>query len=183
VGVGALGCSSDLQTNALLRKYGIPADKIEYSVIPEENQQQALRENIIDIAVLQPAYSGCTKKRLNARSIASSSDALGEAGGMTLLLCKESYIQSHPETVEKFIIGYKESERWCNENPREAGNITAERLGLCEGGAVSHYYSDKGNVNESQLQVWLDEMTTQGLIKPGEFNVSDLYTDQFKNVW
>lgn len=183
VGVGALGCSSDLQTNALLRKYGIPANKIEYLVIPEENQQQALRENIIDIAVLQPAYSGCTKKRLNARSIASSSDALGEAGGMTLLLCKESFIQSHPETVEKFITGYKESERWCNENPREAGNITAERLGLCDGGAVSHYYSDKGNVNESQLQVWLDEMTTQGLIKPGEFKISDLYTDQFKNVW
>jgi hypothetical protein len=79
--------------------------KIEYSVIPEENQQQALRENIIDIAVLQPAYSGCTKKRLNARSIASSSDALGEAGGMTLLLCKESFIQSHLTTVEKFITG------------------------------------------------------------------------------
>ncbi|MDQ1253896.1 MAG: hypothetical protein QG646_3094 [Euryarchaeota archaeon] len=183
VGIGALGCSSDLQTNALLRKYGIPADKIEYSVIPEENQQQALRENIIDIAVLQPAYSGCTKKRLNARSIASSSDALGEAGGMTLLLCKESFIQSHPTTVEKFITGYKESERWCNENPREAGNITAERLGLCEGGAVSHYYSNNGNINESQLQAWLDEMTVQGLIKPGEFKVSDLYTDQFKNVW
>jgi ABC-type nitrate/sulfonate/bicarbonate transport system substrate-binding protein len=183
VGVGALGCSSDLQTNALLRKYGIPANKIEYSVIPEENQQQALRENIIDIAVLQPAYSGCTQKRLNARYIASSSDALGEAGGMTLLICKENFIHSHPETVEKFITEYKESERWCNENPQEAGNITAERLGLCEGGAVSHYYSDKGNVNESQLQVWLDEMTIQGLIKPGEFKVSDLYTDQFKNVW
>lgn len=183
VGVGALGCSSDLQTNALLRKYGIPANKIEYSVIPEENQQQALRENLLDIAVLQPAYSGCTKKRLNARSIASSSDALGEAGGMTLLICKENFIQSHPETVERFITGYKESERWCNENPREAGNITAERLGLCDGGAVSHYYSNKGNVNESQLQVWLDEMTTQGLIKPGEFKASDLYTDQFKNTW
>jgi ABC-type nitrate/sulfonate/bicarbonate transport system substrate-binding protein len=183
MGVGALGCSSDLQTNTLLRKYEIPANKIEYSVIPEENQQQALRENIIDIAVLQPAYSGCTKKRLNARSIASSSDALGEAGGMTLLLCKENFIQSHPKTVEKFITGYKESERWCNENPREAGNITAEKLGLCDGGAVSHYYSNNGNINESQLQAWLDEMTTQGLIKPGEFKVSDLYTDQFKSAW
>jgi len=183
VGVGALGCNSDLQTNALLRKYGIPANKIEYMVIPEENQQQALREGIIDIAVLQTAYSGCAQKRLNARSLASSSDALGEAGGMTLLICKESFIQSHPMTVEKFITGSKESERWCNENPREAGNITADRLELCEGGAISHYYSDKGNVNESQLQTWLDEMTVQGLIKPGDFKVSDLYTDQFKSVW
>ncbi len=183
VGVGALGCSSDLQTNALLRKYGIPANKIEYLVIPEENQQQALREDIINIAVLQTAYHGCTQKRLNARSLASSSDALGEAGGMTLLICKESFLQSHPMTVEKFITGYKEAERWCNENPREAGNITADRLGLCEGGAVSHYYSDKGNVNESQLQTWLDEMTVQGLINPGEFKVLDLYTDQFKSVW
>jgi hypothetical protein len=48
---------------------------------------------------------------------------------------------------------------------------------------VSHYYSNNGNINESQLQAWLDEMTVQGLIKPGEFKVSDLYTAQFKNVW
>jgi ABC-type nitrate/sulfonate/bicarbonate transport system substrate-binding protein len=125
IGVGALGCSSDLQTNALLRKYGIPANKIEYVVIPEENQQQALRENIIDIAVLQTAYHGCAQKLLKVRSLARSSDALGEAGGMTLLICKENFIQSHPETMEKFIAGYKKSERWCNENPPEAGNITA----------------------------------------------------------
>jgi ABC-type nitrate/sulfonate/bicarbonate transport system substrate-binding protein len=183
IGVGALGCSSDLQTNALLRKYRIPANKVEYMVIPEENQQQALRGDIIDIAVLQTAYHGCAQKRLNVRSLASSSDALGGAGGMTLLICKESFIQSHPKTVEKFITGYKEAEQWCNENPREAGNITADRLGLCEGGAISHYYSDKGNVNESQLQAWLDEMTVQGLINPGEFKVLDLYTDQFKSVW
>jgi ABC-type nitrate/sulfonate/bicarbonate transport system substrate-binding protein len=183
IGVGALGCSSDLQTNALLRKYGIPSSKIEYIVIPEQNQQQALREGIIDIAVLQTAYHGCTQLRLHARSLASSSDALGDAGGMTLLICREDFIDAHPETVEKFIKGYKESERWCNENPKEAGNITAERLGLCEGGAVSHYYSDKGDINETQLQMWLDEMTVQGLIRPNEYKVSDLYTDRFKNAW
>lgn len=183
IGVGALGCSSDLQTNALLRKYGISSSKIEYIVIPEQNQQQALRESIIDIAVLQTAYHGCTQLRLHARSLASSFDALGDAGGMTLLVCREDFIDAHPETVEKFIKGYKESERWCNENPKEAGNITAERLGLCEGGAVSHYYSDKGDINETQLQMWLDEMTLQGLISPNEYKVSDLYTDRFKNAW
>jgi ABC-type nitrate/sulfonate/bicarbonate transport system substrate-binding protein len=115
------------------KKYGIPVSKIEYIVIPEQNQQQALREGIIDIAVLQTAYHGCSRLRLNARSLASSSDALGEAGGMTLLICREDFIETHPETVEKFIKGYKESERWCNDNRKEAGNITAERLGLCEG--------------------------------------------------
>lgn len=183
IGVGALGCSSDLQTNALLRKYRIPTNKIGYVVIPEENQQQALREDVIDIAVLQTAYHGCAQKRLNVRSLASSSDALGEAGGMTLLICQENFIQSHPETVEKFIVGYKESQQWCNKNRKEAGKITADRLGLCEGGAISHYYSNRGDVNESQLQIWLDEMAAQGIIKPGEFKVSDLYTAQFKEAW
>lgn len=183
IGVGALGCSSDLQTNALLRKYGIPYNKVEYVVIPEQNQQQALRDDIIDIAVLQVAYHGCAQKRLNVRSLASSSDALGDAGGMTLLICKESFIESNPETIQSFIIGYKESERWCNDNREEAGKITADRLGLCEGGAISHYYSDNGSVNQTQLQIWLDEMTVQGLINPSEYSVSDLYTDKFNNSW
>lgn len=183
IGVGALGGTSELQTNALLRKYHVPKDRVEYVVIPELNQQQALRENIIDVAVLQPAFYGCTETRLNARAIATSTDALGPAGGMTLLILRDSFIREHPDTVERFIKGYKASERWCNNNRPEAGNITARRLGLCEGGAISHYYSDSGSINDAQVQDWLDEMAAQGVIQPDEYKPSDLYTDRFKGAW
>lgn len=181
VGIAALGTSPELQTNALLEKAGVPESKVEYVIIPDQNQQQALRQGLIDIAVLHSAFYACAEARGGVRIVATSTDALGPAGGTTLLICRESFIEEHPDTVRKFIQGYKASERWCNANRAEAGNITAERLGLCTG--VSHYYSESGEVSEAELQVWLDEMVAQGIIKPGELKPTDLYTDEFSDIW
>ncbi len=99
------------------------------------------------------------------------------------MIFRDSFIREHPATVERFIRGYKASERWCNDNRPAAGNITARRLGLCEGGAISHYYSDGGSIDEAQVRAWLDEMATQGIIEAGEYEPSDLYTDRFKDAW
>jgi ABC-type nitrate/sulfonate/bicarbonate transport system substrate-binding protein len=183
IGINTMGGDSQLQTNALLQKYNISPDKIEYVVIPEQNQQEALIQGLIDVACLQPAFYGCSEYRIHARPIATSADAMGSAGGMSLIVFTDSFIQQHPETVDQFIIAYKDAERWADDNRQEAGNITAQRLGLCQGGAIAHYYSYSGAINTTQLQDWLNEMTVQGVIKPGQYTPSDLYTDEFQNAW
>jgi ABC-type nitrate/sulfonate/bicarbonate transport system substrate-binding protein len=183
IGINTMGGDSQLQTNALLQKYNISPDKIEYVVIPEQNQQEALIQGLIDVACLQPAFYGCSEYRIHARPIATSTDAMGSAGGMSLIVFTDSFIRQHPETVDRFIIAYKDAEGWCDDNRQEAGNITAERLGLCQGGAIAHYYSNSGAINTTQLQAWLDEMTVQGIIKPGQYTPSDLYTDEFQDAW
>jgi ABC-type nitrate/sulfonate/bicarbonate transport system substrate-binding protein len=181
IGVSALGTSDDLQTNALLRRYNISKDQIEYVVIPDLNMQQALRRGDIDIAVLRAAFYACAEHNGGVRILAKSTDAFGSSGGTTLLVFKDSFIQQHPETVRKFIVAYKDAERWCNANRAEAARITATHLQICTGD--SHYYSESGAIDDSQLQFWIDQMVADGDLGQGDMKPSDLYTMEFNDTW
>ena len=93
----------------------------------------------------------------------------------------EDFIKKNPDTLRKFIRGYKNAERWSNDNPAESAIITGKEIGLEK--ASTHYYAYDGKVNDSVIQVWIDAMVKDGLIKPGEFKPGDLYTTEFKDVW
>lgn len=181
IGVIAEGICADTQNNALLRKYNIPKDKVQYVIIPDPQQEQALRQGLIDIAILHPPFYFAAEKHGGVRILAASKDAFKGAGGTTLLVFREDFIKEHPETVRRFAKGYKNTEKWVNENREDAGKLTAKDIGLTE--AAVHYYSSTGKVNEAQLQYWIDALVADGQIKPGEYKPSDLYTDEFKDTW
>jgi ABC-type nitrate/sulfonate/bicarbonate transport system substrate-binding protein len=163
ISVISLGICADTQNNALLRKYNIPKDKIEYVVIPDAQAEQALRQKLVDIAVLHPPFYFAAEKHGRVRTLASSKEAFGAAGGTTLLLFRE------------------DTEKWVNENREESGKLTAADIGLTE--AAVHYYSSTGRINTTQLQYWIDALITDGQIKKGEYKPEDLYTDEFKDTW
>lgn len=181
ISVISLGICADTQNNALLREYNIPTDKIEYVVIPDAQAEQALRQGLVDIAVLHPPFYFAAEKHGKVRILASSKEAFGAAGGTTLLIFREEFIKEHPETVRKFAKAYKDTEKWTNENREEAGKLTANDIGLDE--AAVHYYSSTGEINDSQLQYWIDALVTDGIIKKGEYKPEDLYTEEFKDTW
>jgi ABC-type nitrate/sulfonate/bicarbonate transport system substrate-binding protein len=179
--VVAIGTCSDVETNALLRKYNIPKDKVEYVVLADPEAIPALKQGLIDVAALHPPFFTAMEKEGGVRIIATSTDALGQAAGDTLITFSKDFIKNHPDVVRKFIKGYKDAERWSNANRKEAGDITAKEIGLKA--ATVHYYTNSGKVNETQIQVWIDALVKDGDIKPGEFKPKDLYTDEFKDVW
>lgn len=177
----ALGICADLEANEWLRQNGIPKDKVEYVVIPDPQQEQALRQGLIDIAVLHPPFYTAAEEHGGVRILVSSRKIFGDAGGISLLYFTEDFIKKNPDTIRKFIKGYKNAERWSNDNPGESAILTGKEIGLDK--ASTHYYSYTGVVNESVIQVWIDAMVKDGLIKPGEFKPSDLYTTEFKDAW
>jgi ABC-type nitrate/sulfonate/bicarbonate transport system substrate-binding protein len=181
ISVISLGICADTQNNALLRKYNIPTDKIEYVVIPDAQAEQALRQGLVDIAVLHPPFYFAAEKHGGVRILASSKEAFGAAGGTTLLIFRDEFIEEHPETVRKFAKAYKDTEKWANENREKAGKLTADDIGLEE--AAVHYYSSTGEINETQLQYWIDALVTDDVIEKGEYKPEDLYTDEFKDTW
>lgn len=179
--VGDLGICSDLETNEWLRQNGIPKDKVELVVIPDPQQEQALRQGLIDIANLHPPFYTAAEEHGGVRILVSSRKIFGDAAGLGLVYFTEDFIKKNPDAVRKFIKGYKNAERWSNDHPEEAAQITAKEIGLEK--STVHYYSYTGAINDSQVQLWIDAMVKDGLIKPGEFKPADLYTDEFKNEW
>lgn len=179
--VGALGICADLQTNEWLRQNNIPKDKVEVVVMPDPQQEQALKQGLIDIAVLHPPFYTAAEEHGGVRIIVSSRKIFGDAGGEDLLYFTEDFIKNNPDAVRKFIGGFKNADRWSNDNPIEAAEITAKEIGLDK--STVHYYSYADSINETRIQVWIDAMVKDGIIKQGEYKPSDLYTTEFKDVW
>ncbi|MFB3764752.1 MAG: ABC transporter substrate-binding protein [Methanotrichaceae archaeon] len=177
----ASGVCSDVETNALLRKYNIPKDKIEYVILPDPEAIPALKQGLIDVAALHPPFFTAMEKEGGVRIIATSTEAFGPAAGQTLICFQKDFIKNHPDAVRKFIKGFKDAQRWSNDNRAEAGDITAKAIGLKA--ATVHWYSRSGKINETEIQAWIDAMVADGTIKKGEFKPSDLYTTEFKDTW
>ncbi len=181
IAVGAFGICSDLETNEWLRQNGIPKDKVELVVIPDPQQEQALRQGLIDIANLHPPFYTAAEEHGGVRIIVSSSKIFGDAAGITLLYFTEDFIKNNPDAVRKFINGYKNAERWSNDNPNESAEITAKEIGLEK--STTHYYSYSGQIDEGKVQKWIDAMVKDGILNPGEFKPEDIYTTEFKDAW
>jgi ABC-type nitrate/sulfonate/bicarbonate transport system substrate-binding protein len=181
VAVGALGICADLETEAWFRQYNLTKDDFEFVVMPDPDQEAALRQGQIDIAVLHPPFYTAAQQHGGVRVLTTSYDAFGSKGGYSLLVFTEDYIQKNPDAVRAFIKAFKDSERWSNDHPVESGNLLKNDIGLS--GAASHYYSYTGAINDSDIQPWIDEMVADGDLKAGEVNASDLYTTEFSDMW
>lgn len=181
IAVTALGICADTQNNKWFKDNGISKDDFEYVVIPDPQQEQALRQGLIDVAILHPPFYTAAERHGGVRILTTSQQAFGSAGGNTLLCFTEQFIKEHPDTVRRFIKGYKTTEEWSDNNRAEAGDITAKAIGLDV--AAAHYYSSSGAVNETQLQIWIDQLVADGKLQPGQIKPSDLYTKEFQDAW
>jgi ABC-type nitrate/sulfonate/bicarbonate transport system substrate-binding protein len=181
VAVGALGICADLETQAWFRQYNLTKNDFEFVVMPDPQQEGALRQGQIDIAVLHPPFYTAAQQHGGVRVLTTSYDAFGSNGGYSLLIFTEDYIKKNPDAVRAFIKAFKDSERWSNDHPVESGNLLKENIGLS--GAASHYYSYTGAISDAELQPWIDEMVADGDLKAGEVKPSDLYTTQFSDLW
>jgi ABC-type nitrate/sulfonate/bicarbonate transport system substrate-binding protein len=181
VAVGALGICADLETQAWFRQYNLTKDDFEFIVMPDPDQEAALRQGQIDIAVLHPPFYTAAEQHGGVRVLTTSYTAFGSEGGYSLLVFTEDYIKKNPEAVRAFIKAFKDSERWSNDHPAESGNLLKENIGLS--GAASHYYSYTGAISDADIQPWIDEMVADGDLKAGEVKPSDLYTTEFSDLW
>lgn len=190
VAVGGLGICADLENNAWFRQHNLTKDDFEYTVIPDPQQEQALRQGLVDVVVLHPPFFTAAEAHGGVRIIETSFETLptgggsvpnGSAAGLTLLYFTEDFIKNRSDDVRTFIKAYKNGERWSNDHSTEAGELTAENIGLTT--AAAHYYSYSGKIVDSDLQKWIDAMVADGSIPAGKYKPSDLYTTEFSDLW
>jgi ABC-type nitrate/sulfonate/bicarbonate transport system substrate-binding protein len=189
IGVGGLGLCTDLETNAWLRENNIPQSDIQYVVIPDPNQLQALDQGLIDVACLHPPFYSAAEHDSKPTDVGggvriyfTSTQAFGANAGTSLLTFTDAFIKSNPDTVRKFAEAYHSAEVWANSNPVPAASQTGNWIGLANDTNV-HYYSWDGAVNDTELQAWINAMVADGDIKQGQYTPSDLYTTEFSDIW
>lgn len=187
VAIAGVGICADLENNAWLRANGLSVNDITQITLADPLQQAALERGEVDVIIPHPPFYTAALASTDSngnpvvKTIGTSSDAFGTNAGTTLVVFSEDFIKKNPDTVRKFIQAYKAAERWSNDHPKEAGELTAKKIGLKT--ATTHWYSYTGEITDELLQPWIDAMVADGIIPEGKYKPSDLYTDDFSDLW
>lgn len=181
IGVAVPGFCMELDAAGWYEDNGIKMGAFEFVIIPNPQLEDLLRQGAIDAAVLPQSFYDVVFERGGLRSIATSSDTSSTLGETSLIIFTDEFIKKNPDAVRAFIQAYKGAERWANDYPEEAAEITSHAIDLHH--VTSHNYSDSGRITDDVLQPWIDAMVMDGTIKEGSVAPSDLYTDEFSDLW
>jgi len=179
VGINSFAACSEYVLKEYLHRQGLDKS-VEFVVIPDANQEQALAQGLIDVAVLHSPYyekailTGVGRELLNDYAVDEGTP------GMLPYFANEDFIAEHPEVVKKFVKVLAKASDWTNEHHEEAAAIFAKRRGLDPRFAGSWSYYAHGLVpNDKPVQWWIDYLVGEGKLKAGEIKAADVYTNAF----
>ncbi len=179
IGINSFGACSEYVLKEYLRRNGLDKD-VEFQVIPDPNQEQALGQGLIDVGVLHSPYYEKVVKTGAAREIFNDFVVDDGLSGMLPYFTNEELIRKHPEVVRKFVKVLVRAADWTNSHHDEAGQIFAKRRGLDPQYAGSWQYYEHGLVpGPAQVQWWIDLLVREGKLKPGQIVATDVYTNEF----
>lgn len=171
-------CSTFL-LNTLFDKFGVSRDRFEWVTLSTDVQAiQSVSQGIIEVAGVHPPYYKSAEDA-GLLLIADSADTdLGETAGASLYYFTDEYIKKNPETVKKFVKAMAEAQKYANEHPEEAQELTEAFIGVPVTGV--HYYTTSTKTPEQSLIPWIADLEKSGALKPGQIKPSDIITHQFE---
>lgn len=179
VAINSFGACSEYVLKEHLRRNGLDKD-IELQVIPDPNQEQALRQGLVDVGVLHSPYYEKVVKTGAARELFNDYVVDDGLSGMLPYFTNEALLQKDPDLVRRFVKVLVRAADWTNANHEEAGVIFAKRRGLDPAYAGSWQYYEHGLVpGDAQVQWWIDLLVREKKLKPGQIVAADVYTNDF----
>lgn len=164
-----------------LKKNGMELKDVNTVLMPDEMQEAALSQGLIDVASIHAPKSGLLINTGKARVLFSDFDTFGTLGGNNYAT-SEKQIKENPEKVKRFSNAIVKAQKWTNENHDEADKIFARVLDIKP--ELTKYftrihYSSTGIERDERIQIWIDALVTEGEIKEGQIKASDIYTNEF----
>jgi ABC-type nitrate/sulfonate/bicarbonate transport system substrate-binding protein len=179
IGINSFGACSEYVLKEYLRRNGLEKN-IEFQVIPDPNQEQALAQGLIDVGVLHSPYYEKVVKTGAAREIFNDFVVDDGLSGMLPYFTNEDFLRKHPDVVRKFVKVLVRASDWTNAHHEEAGQIFARRRGLDPKYAGSWQYYEHGLVpGPAQVQWWIDLLVREKKLRPGQIVATDVYTNEF----
>ncbi len=178
------GCLELLNTE-LLRQNGISADKVKLLVMKDEQQEQALRQGLIDVAVVHPPYNRKARNAGGLDVLATSYEIGQKAGngqlsGLAVRAFSEDFIKKYPDVVKAYIVADIKAQRWINEHYDEALKLESDFLKIDIKDMAGNVYPDRKWVQKEDIDFWIklaeqDKLT--GFETPGAVKSEDLFTN------
>ncbi|MEU6238461.1 ABC transporter substrate-binding protein [Kitasatospora sp. NPDC047058] len=191
VGMNTLGAHAEAVLDIYLQRNGLSAAeiaKVEPTVIPPVNTEQALRQKQIEVAVLGGVLRDKALASGGIRPLFSDHDLLGRFSAGTYVVTNR-FLKENPTTARTFVTGVARAIEWARTTPAEevierSTQIVRNR-GRNEDAAALAYWKSTGvaetagRITDDEFKPWTDWLVAHGDIRAGQVKSADLYTNQF----
>jgi ABC-type nitrate/sulfonate/bicarbonate transport system substrate-binding protein len=169
---------SDFLANNIADKQGVPRNKIEWVSMPDIQAVQALKQGLVTVSGVHPPYYK-SMEDAGMIKIADSLDAgFGVGGGVGYHAFTTDFIEKHPDIIQKFARAITKAQKWANEHPEEARQITEDWIHLPVN--ATHYYATDTKIDESLIEPWIQDLEEAGVIPKGKLQPSDIVIHTFE---
>ncbi|WP_225118369.1 ABC transporter substrate-binding protein [Bradyrhizobium sp. BRP22] len=191
VAVNTLGAHLEFVLREYLARNGLSASEakqVTLVAVPPVTGEQALRQGQVEVTALNGVLRDKALERGGLRKLFADTDLFGNFTGGAYVL-RDKFIRENPNTARKLIEGISRAIEWVRETPPEEvrarfDKIVAERKRNEDASSIKYWKStgvaSKGGlIADQQLQVWIDWLVKDGLLKPDQIKASDIYTNDF----
>jgi ABC-type nitrate/sulfonate/bicarbonate transport system substrate-binding protein len=191
VAVNTLGAHLEFVLREYLSRGGlsaVEAKQVTLVAVPPVTGEQALRQGQVEVTTLNGVLRDKALERGGIRKLFADTDLFGNFTGGAYVL-RDKFIKDNPETSRKLVEGISRAIDWAQTTPSEEvrarfEKIIAERKRNEYASSIKYWKSTGvptrgGQISDDQLQIWIDWLVKDGLLKHDQLKPSDLYTNAF----
>lgn len=178
VAINSFGACSEFVTREFLKMDGVKGD-VQFVVLPDAQQEQALVQGVIDVAIVHAPYSKKATANPELKELLNDYALQEGISGMCPYFTHEDFIKEHPEAVKGFVTAVSKASDWAKGHENEAKKIIADKLKIKVEDVEPWNYYEHQIVKNDAAKWWVDYLEREGKIKPGQVKVEDLYTNEF----
>lgn len=184
IGVNTLGAQADFVTRAYLYQHNMTPSDVQLVVLPIENEEQVLRQGQVDVIAPNGNYLKKAEANGGVRAIFSDAEVTGDQVKSATFM-STAFLEKHPDIARKFVNATTRAIEWDKQNRNESRVVLAEFLKNHNGNpklaALHNGWAIRSPpvISDSDVQFWIDVLVKEGILKDGQIQPSDIYTNEF----
>ncbi len=191
VAVNTLGAHHEFMVREYLDRAKVTdaeAKQVTLVVTPPVTGEQALRQGHVEVTTLGGVLRDKARERGGIRPLFTDRDLYGNFTAGSIVL-RNKFIEQNPNTSRHLVSALARSIEWARNTP--PAEVRARFVKIIEvrkraetADTIQYWKSTGvagtgGVIKDKELQIWIDWLVKDGLLKPGQVKPTDLYTNAF----
>lgn len=189
VAMNTLGAHHDFIVREYLERNKVTdeeAKQVTFVITPPVTGEQALRQNQVEVTTLGGILRDKALERGGIRPLFTDRDLFGNFTAGSYVL-RNKFIEQNPKASRHLVSALARSIEWARTTPAAQVRSTFETIikarGRAESADAIQYWKSTGIpsvggvVLDKDLQVWIDWLVKEDIIKAGQVKPTDLYTN------
>lgn len=185
IAMSSKGSCAELWNAEFLRQNGIDVNKTKIVVMSDQQQEQALKQGNIDVAILHAPFSIKARndgglKALTISYDIAQKDGDGRLSGVGARAFTQDFIKKYPDVVKAYTVATIKSQQYINNNFDDALKTAGEFLKMDTKDMGGLTYPDQKWVKPEQINFWInvaEKNKLSGFETPEKVKASNLYTN------